>query len=143
MQPEKSGFRFWAKYNQGVINCVPSNNKSPVKEGDMDEGIVYVALGYWGDPSVVGESPVRVDTRDVSTFFNPTNPNIIAYGEKVFDSSCAEWTEFDIDLEYRSDLTPSHIIIVCTSSRYGDYFVGSSNSIMWVDDFELKYDFDD
>ena len=138
-----TGFRFWAKYNQGVINCVPSNNKSPVKEGDMDEGIVYVALGYWGDPSVVGESPVRVDTRDVSTFFNPANPNIIAYGEKVFDSSCAEWTEFDIDLEYRSDLTPSHIIIVCTSSRYGDYFVGSSNSIMWVDDFELKYDFDD
>lgn len=138
-----TGFSFWAKYNQGVINCVPNNNKSPMNEGDMDSGIVYVALGYWGDPAEVGESPHRVDTRDVSTFFTSNDPHIIAYGEKIFDASCPEWTKFDVELEYRSDATPSHIIIVCTSSRYGDYFVGSSNSIMWIDDFELRYDFDD
>lgn len=140
-----TGFRFWAKYNQGTINCVPvKNNQSPKVVGDPDEGIVYVALGDW-DPAKYGgsaESPIRVDTRNTASFFSSQNPDIIAYGEKIFNESTPEWTEFEFKLEYRSSRRPTHIIVVCTSSRYGDYFVGSDNSIMWIDDIELLYDFE-
>ena len=31
-------------------------------------------------------------------------------------------------------------MIVCSASRWGDYFTGSTKSEMWVDDFELIYD---
>ena len=139
-----TGFRFWVKYIQGNVNCVPKNNKSPKVEGDPDEGIVYVALGDWDAATYGGtaESPYRVNTSDVGSFFTSQNPHIIAYGERLFDASVSEWTEMEIELEYRSSRRPTHIVIVCTASRFGDYFVGSSDSIMWVDDVELLYDFE-
>ena len=31
-------------------------------------------------------------------------------------------------------------MIVCSASRWGDYFTGSTQSEMWLDDFELLYD---
>ena len=66
---------------------------------------------------------------------------MIAYGEKPLPSSINEWTEFEIELEYRAtNRIPTHIIIVCSASRYGDYFTGSTSSVLWLDDFDLKYD---
>ena len=52
-----------------------------------------------------------------------------------------EWTEFTIPIEYTAtDRVPTHILIVCSSSRWGDYFTGCDKSELWVDDFELLYD---
>ena len=52
-----------------------------------------------------------------------------------------DWHQVELELVYR-DLTkfPTHIIISCAASKYGDYFNGSDSSIMWVDGFELIYD---
>ena len=30
-------------------------------------------------------------------------------------------------------------MVVCSASRWGDYFIGSDQSVMWVDDVELVY----
>lgn len=49
--------------------------------------------------------------------------------------------EFTLPLDYvATDRIPTHIMIVCAASRYGDYFTGSTESVMWVDDFELLYE---
>ena len=50
------------------------------------------------------------------------------------------WTQFVIDLEYKN-LTkkPTHIIIVFSSSKYGDYFEGSTKSLLYLDDLEFVY----
>lgn len=137
-----TAFRVWAKYNCGTVNSVPVNNRSGKNEGDPDEGIIYVALGDWDYNQFGGSesSPVRIDTRDISSFFSPQKEGIIGYGEKLFTESYENWTLFEIPIEYRSTRKPTHIIIVCTSSRLGDYFVGSDSSLMLVDDFELLYD---
>ena len=52
-----------------------------------------------------------------------------------------EYEKFTIDIEYR-DLKrkPTYIVIVATSSKYGDYFAGSTNSVLLVDEFELGFD---
>ena len=71
------------------------------------------------------------------------DPNIIAYGELPQEECVATdgWKEVNIPLVYRSlDRKPTHIIIVMSASKYGDYFVGSDSSVMYVDDFELIYD---
>jgi hypothetical protein len=45
-----------------------------------------------------------------------------------------------VPLEYRSTSEiPTHIIIVFTGSHFGDYFTGSTQSLMLVDDVELVY----
>lgn len=134
----------WVKYNQGTVDCTSnSTNSSLPKAGDPDSGSIFIAIGDW-DYNIYGgtpESPVLVDTRDEKTFFTATNPGIIAYGELRFDASCG-WQQFEIPLEYRDfDREPTHIIIVCSGSRFGDYFVGSTQSIMWLDELELLYDY--
>lgn len=143
----------WFKYNCGQITDVgkqPSGKNIAV--GDPDEGIIYVAVGTWtpeeygmpvNESEMIGtaEIPICVDTRDVNSFFNPNSPAVIGYGEMVLDKTVGEWQEFTIRLDYNNlDIRPTHIVVVCTSSRYGDYFTGSRQSVLFVDDLELYYD---
>lgn len=146
----------WVKYQCGEITDVGATQPPgvTVSKGDPDKGIIYFALGTWtkeeygvceqeeGDKLVgTDEVPICIDTRDKNTFFNPDGPAVVAYGEMVFDQSVEEWQEVTIKLDYRAtDIVPTHIVLVCSASRYGDYYTGSRNSILWVDDFELIYD---
>ena len=146
----------WVKYQCGEITDVGTTQPPGVtlSKGDPDNGIIYFALGTWtkeeygvcekeeGDKLVgTDEVPICVDTRDRNTFFSPDSPAVVAYGELVLDRSVTEWQEFTIKLDYRAtDIVPTHIVLVCSASRYGDYYTGSRNSILWVDDFELVYD---
>ena len=84
-----------------------------------------------------------VDNTNLNTFVNwETDPSVVAYGELPL-SECVTtngWKEFTINLKYHSLTTkPTHIIIVCSSSKYGDYFTGGEGSKMYVDDLSLIY----
>ena len=134
----------WVKYNRGKMDYIKG---SPVgmsfAKGDPDEGIIYMALGRWTAAEYGGteQSPVQVYTRDTKTFFDPEGKDVIAYGEVVFTTSVDEWREFTVKLDYTAtDVVPTHLMIVCSASRYGDSFTGRSDSVMWVDDFELVYE---
>ncbi len=155
-----TALRGWVKYDCGAVDRigrVPSGVS--LAAGDNDNGSIFVALGTWTpeeygqcssaetDPERrqcgTAESPLCVDTRDESTFFDPEGKDVVAYGELILKESRAEWTEFVIELDYvRTDVAPTHIMIVCSASRYGDYFTGSTKSVMYLDDFELLYDYD-
>jgi hypothetical protein len=58
----------------------------------------------------------------------------------ILNESTDGWMEFTLPLEYTTtSVVPTHIIIVFTGSRFGDYFTGSTQSLMLVDDVELLY----
>jgi hypothetical protein len=84
---------------------------------------------------------VIVFTLVKSTFFNcKTDSKVVAWGEILGNESVGEWTEFTLPLTYvKEGVRPTHITIVTTASSYGDYFTGSTDSWMCVDDFELIY----
>ena len=89
-----------------------------------------------------GETIDSVKRRAVYSFVSKIFHPIIAYGELPIEKSRgqAEFAEFTIDFEYRSlERIPKYIIIVASSSRYGDYFEGRENSQMWLDDLQLVY----
>ncbi len=144
----------WVKYNCGVIDIIGEQPAGVdiVKNETTDIGMIYMALGTWtpeeygvssSETEMLGteNTPIIIDTRDKGTFFNPLGSDVIAYGEKVITESIDEWQEFIIPLDYRStDEIPTHIVIVCSASKYGDYFTGSTQSLMLVDDFELLYE---
>ena len=74
--------------------------------------------------------------------FSENNPHIIAYGTITDEEAkgTGVWQEFTIDLKYRDiTRTPKFIIVVASASKYGDFFTGSTNSVMYIDDFELIY----
>lgn len=155
-----TALRGWMKYTCGEVDRI---NRLPagvsLAAGDNDNGSIYIALGTW-TPEEYGlcssaetdpvrrqcgtaESPLCVDTRDESTFFDSKGKDVVAYGELILTESQTEWKEFVIELNYvRTDVVPTHMFIVCSASRYGDYFTGSTKSVMQVDDFELLYDYD-
>ena len=114
----------------------------PVKVGDNDRAIVYVALGDWDYRKFGGsqDSPVEVNTTDKSSFFDPQSDAVIAYGQYVTGESTEGWIEVEIPLEYRS-LTrkPTHIIVLAAASMLGDYFTGSADSVLWIDGLQLEY----
>ena len=71
--------------------------------------------------------------------------NIIAYGSLPSGAATSGdgYVEFTIPLKYKEANfgdQPTHIIIVCSASKYGDYMSGADNSTLYVDDFSLVYD---
>ena len=137
--------RGWVKYNLGMVDRIqhlPPGETLQV--GDPDTGTIYIAVGDW-DPAVYGgtaESPIEIATRRIDeTAFDRHSEAVIGYGELMFHKSVEQWTAFTIPLEYvATDRIPTHLMVVCSSSRLGDYFTGSTKSVMWVDDFELVYE---
>lgn len=146
--------RGWVKYNCGVVDMVGETPPGVdiVKGESFDSGSIFAALGNWtpeeygvsaNEPNMLGTqtTPIIVDTRDKSTFFNPQSDAVISYGELFFTESQSEWMQFEIPLDYRStNEIPTHLVIVASASRYGDYFTGSTQSAMWLDDLELVYE---
>lgn len=134
----------WVKYNCGVIDelgRVPSA-RPDLKKGDNDEGQIMIAVGNWTAEEYGGSAdcPVVVNTKDESTYFDKGGKNVIGVGEMILTESTDGWMEFTLPLDYvTTSEVPTHMIIVCTGSRFGDYFTGSTQSLMLVDDFELVY----
>ena len=52
------------------------------------------------------------------------------------------YEQFEIEIEYRSTaIIPTYIMVTCASSKYGDYFTGSTSSVLYVDQLSLDYDY--
>lgn len=147
-----TALKLWVKYNCGAVDKIgtlPAG--STLQAGDNDTGSIFIALGTWtadkygvdamGQVQGTDQYPVIVDTRDKGTFFNPKSEGVVAYGELLLSESVSEWQEMTINLDYvTTSVVPTHIIIVCSASRLGDYFTGSTQSVMWLDDMELVYE---
>jgi len=122
------------------IGTVPQG--ASIKKGDPDHCNIFVALGDW-NPRIYGgseQSPVRVNTTKQETFFDPESEAVIAYGYYESDQDTQGWTDIEIPLDYRStSRVPTHIIVSCAASKWGDYFTGSTSSTLWVDDIKLVY----
>ena len=122
------------KYTPGNVNCV--GNTDAIKAGDPDKCSIYIALLDWTAPFVVN-TPEGI-------FVDFTSDSVIAYGEledeHSVNESMSSYQEFSIALKYRN-LTkkPSYILIVASASKYGDYFTGSSQSVLLIDEFSLEY----
>lgn len=118
-----------------IDNVGKGQPANTVKEGDMDICSIYIALS---------KKKYTVDNTNPSTFINfESDENIIAYGELPaadYVNTNGEWKEFTINLKYKNITDkPAYLIIVCSSSKYGDYFTGGKGSCLHLDDFELLY----
>ena len=151
-----SAMKIYCKYNTGKINIVNNNNLG-VSTSDYDRAQIKVAIGAWNYKTYGGtkENPVHVNTTDESTFVDfftdkstIANGELIIYndgysinkGEKV-SRTTSEWVEYIIPIDYRQFTTyPTHIVISCAASQFGDYFTGYDQSALWVDAVELIYE---
>lgn len=124
-----TALRFWYKSNCGTIN---KTGNIDVSGSDLTK--IFVCLCNWS-------APHRVDTSDTGTFFDPVNAEgIVAYAVLESTESVPDWTEKTLTLTYKDNETkPNYLVVTFTCSGYGDYFTGSTDSWMYVDDVELIY----
>lgn len=115
---------------------LPAN--ATVSEGSDDQCSIYIALT---------KGAHRVDNSNPDTFLSleriKQDDNIIAYGELPSGAATSGegYVNFTIPLKYKNLTdTPTHIIVVCSASKYGDYMTGGEGSTLYVDDFSLIYD---
>lgn len=127
------GFMQYAPVN--VNRASSSAPSSAPTKGNPDVCGMYCAL--------LTESLI-VDNTKMSTFPDWENDDrVVAYGslpdvQNVHSNN--QWKEVNIPLVYR-DLTkkPTHLLVVFSASKYGDYFHGGEGSTLYLDDFELVY----
>jgi hypothetical protein len=140
-----SKLRLWANYRPGTVDVIKKGMDSFVPsgfKGSSDQGQIYVALTT---------GPVEVKTGSDRKLFSPepdgnSDARVVGYGQVTWNSNYGADGSLDmleIPIEYTSiakTVKPTHLVIVCSASKFGDYFCGSSSSVMVVDDFELIYE---
>ncbi|MBR3859740.1 MAG: DUF4493 domain-containing protein [Bacteroidaceae bacterium] len=126
----------YMQYAPVAINRVGSNLPADAPgKGETDQCGMYCALLT---------EELHIDNTKLETIPNwDTDSRVIAYGALPLEQnvhSGGQWKEVNIPLVYR-DLTrkPTHLLIVFSASKYGDYFHGGEGSTLYVDDFSLEY----
>lgn len=131
--------RGYYMYTPQVINRVSRvpEGVEIVKDETMDQCAIFIALAK--------KSFTFNNNKEEEYIDYEGDDNIIAYGELPSGAATSGdgYTEFTIPLKYKESQfgeQPTHIIIVCSASKYGDYMTGGDNSLLYVDDFSLVYE---
>ena len=126
----------YMQYAPKAINRVGSNLPADAPAaGEMDKCTMFCALL---------SEPLIVDNTQMSTFPDWENDSrVIAYGTLSDEQnvhSGGQWKRVSIPLVYREfSKQPTHLLIVFSASKYGDYFHGGEGSTLYLDDFSLEY----
>ena len=131
---------------RGYIRYISGNvdkGGDKIANDTQDKGIIYIALTDGEGEEFKGTRWSFVIKTKESKFFDKNGANVVAYGDKIWEASTEGegMHEFIIPFEYRSmERIPNRIMLVAAASQFGDYFQGSTGSVMWIDDLELIYE---
>ena len=130
------------KYTTAPITYLPSKsntadyNRFLPYQNKPDTCSVYIALGDWENPV-----EIRTNPRD-RKLFDKNDPHVIAYAEFNSGTTVSSYTPLELNLKYNStSRIPTYLIVVCSASKYGDYFTGAAGATLIIDEFILEYDY--
>lgn len=119
-----AGLKGYYKYKSTTITHDKYNVDGGIHKNKPDQCHIYVSLEYWG-----------------AATSRPSSPVVIGYGEFASEQNATEYTEFKFNINYnRTDVKPTHIVLVATSSRWGGDFCGGNGSELFVDEFEFLWE---
>ena len=124
------------KYTSATIDMIGDNVGDLASlKGQPDMFQIYIALSDKSEPYEIRNDPKN------RQLFDPEDDGIIAYGEYTSSETVSTYKQLEIPLEYRAtNRTPKYIIVVASSSKYGDYYIGGVGSKLWLDEMELVYE---
>jgi hypothetical protein len=141
--PAKLTFDY--KYNSETINKV-GDEALRYMEGRPDSCQIYITLWHIGENDYEeynGEKfPLIIRTRPSERhLFSPNDKRVVAYAQLTQGNDVNEWTSHTLELKYKDNIRiPTHIQVVASSSKYGDYFTGGIGSTLVLDNLKLHYE---
>ncbi len=142
--------RGYYKYTPGKINYYGDKTPSDgLKKDDQDQCLIYIALSS-KQHEVISKTgqvvPYPFDDESVfayGSYVSGTTED--KTGDKTEETILQGYAPFKVKLKYKTAIPKTesfYILIVATSSRYGEYFTGSTSSVMYVDELSLDYEYD-
>lgn len=141
--PSKLTFDY--KYRTSIINKV-GDEALRYMEGRPDSCQIYITLWHIGENDYEeynGEKfPLIIRTRPSERhLFSPNDKRVVAYAQLTQGNDVNEWTSHTLELKYKDNTRiPTHIQVVASSSKYGDYFTGGVGSLLVLDNLKLHYE---
>ena len=141
--PSKLTFDY--KYHAEIVNKVGDESMRHL-EGKPDSCQIYIALWHIEDNEYEeynGEKfPIIIRTRpSEQRLFSPNDKRVVAYAQLTQGSEISQWTSHTLELKYKDNQrVPTHIQVVASSSKYGDYFTGGVGSTLVLDNLKLHYE---
>ena len=116
-------------FTPGIIDYADKNMKD--KLGKTDHGHIEIYITVWNKPFVID------NTKGIA--LDPKAADVIGYGVLELSKPTNGYVEFDIPIVYTSDACPTYMGIMASSSKWGDTFTGSTKSVLYLDELELRY----
>ena len=83
---------------------------------------------------------IRIPEDFYSFSYDPeADPHLIGRGVLKLTKATNGYVHFEIPIEYRRDATPTYVGISILSSMLGEYFTGSSNTVLYIDELQFNY----
>ena len=117
-------------YRPGVIDYA----KDPYldQKGKQDQGQIEVALYRW-------KGPKRFVSNDGPSTPAEKDPDFIGKAILILDTPTQGYIPFEIEFHYKNNLTPTYLFMSALSSRWGEFFTGSSQSVLYLDELQFNY----
>lgn len=131
-----TGLSGYFRYTDAPITSVGSEAAFADFKGRPDTAIVWMAL-------IDSPEPFEVRTKlSDRQLFDSKGSYVVAYGAMEVDHTVADWTHFNVQLNYvATNRTPRYLLVTASASKWGDYFVGADGATLLLDDFQLEYDY--
>lgn len=126
--------RGYFNYKTAPINKVSAEYKDLM--GQPDTCVVWCALIDSPHPFECRTNPNN------QSLFDPNASFVVAYGRMQCGDNVPQFKQFEVTFDYvATNRRPTYLIIVASSSKYGDYFTGGDGAVMSLDSLELLYDY--
>lgn len=127
--------------------------------GSGDKARIYVCLTNMTKPGCTYHTVNTKSSEIAKTVLDPTQEflytnlqdpstlegHILGYGDWLIKQTQSEWTMIEIPINYRKKYEsekPNVLILTASASYRGDYFEGSTDSNLFLDDIEFVYEGD-
>lgn len=139
------GVKMWVKYNCGTID---NKGSAGVNKGEPDLTKIFCCICNWKsawcvDSTKANETTFSPSMNDIKNCTDGRYDGVLYTAYFESRTSNTEWHELYIPFEKIEGTDDSsganYLVLTATCSGYGDYFTGSSDSWMYIDDIELVY----
>ena len=124
------------QYKYTVTNISHASGEFKSLIGQPDTCIIRAAL-------IDSDAPFEIRTAPNDRhLFDENAPEVVAYGKLECAQTISGYIPFEFEIKYKStSRKPKYILVTASASKYGDYFTGGNGSTLYIDDFELLYDY--
>lgn len=133
------------RYN-ATVEKVTHKGESSLTPDDVDSARIFVCITDWTERHAVksGKSFDEKTFWDPETAVSVDEGPILGYGSRMLGASTGGWVTDLIPIRwYDKDTAPAagnySLVISCVTSYKGDYVAGSTNNVLFVEDFEWVY----